>query len=115
MARVGRRGEPRQDLLASALGRRSAAWAERRPLPAPGAGHGERALFTRAPGLNCEGKAQTPWTDELAITELGYAVLRGEVNFRSLDPAPRWVGGVEIAAGEVDWHWDDQRRDAVRR
>ena len=25
------------------------------------------------------------------------------------------VGGVEIAADEVDWQWDDRRRDAVRR
>ena len=48
------------------------------------------------------------------ITELGRAVLRGEVDFRSLNPPPRWVGGVEIAAGNVDWRWDDKLRDAVR-
>jgi hypothetical protein len=47
----------------------------------------------------------------LVITELGRSVLRGEVDFRSLNPFPRWVGGVEIAAGNVDWRWDEQLRD----
>jgi len=56
-----------------------------------------------------------PGTDVVAITELGRAVLRAEVDFRSLNPLPRWVGGVEIAAGNVDWRWDEQVRDAVRR
>ena len=95
------------------------------PLPGQGDGHFKRRvlamegasapLFTRGPGLDREGRTQPPWTDELAITEQGRAVLRGEVDFRSLDPPPRWVGGVEIAADEVDWRWDDRRRDAVRR
>ena len=56
------------------------------------------SLLRRAPGLDREGRAQPPWTDVLVITELGRAVLRGEVDFRALDPPPRWVGGVEIAA-----------------
>ena len=47
------------------------------------------------------------------ITELGRAVLRGEVDFRSLNPPRRWVGGVEIAAGDADWRWDDSLREAV--
>ena len=72
-------------------------------------------MFTRSSGVDRDGKARPPWTDVLAITELGRAVLRGEVDFRSLKPPPRWVGGVEIAAGNVDWRWDEQRRDAVRR
>jgi hypothetical protein len=50
----------------------------------------------------------------LAITDLGRTVLRGEVDFRSLNLPSRWVGGVEIATGKVDWRWDDQLRDAVR-
>jgi hypothetical protein len=49
------------------------------------------------------------------ITELGRSVLRGEVDFRSLNPPPRWVGGVEIAAGNADWRWDEMKRDAVLR
>ena len=72
-------------------------------------------VFTRSPGLDPSGNARPPWTDALVITELGRTVLRGEVDFRSLNPPPRWVGGVEIAAGNVDWRWDDKLRDAARR
>jgi hypothetical protein len=72
-------------------------------------------LFTRSPGVNREGRSNPPWTDVLVITELGRSVLRGEVDFRSLNPSPRWVGGVEIAADSVDWRWDERIRDAVRR
>ena len=71
-------------------------------------------LFTRSPGVDREGNARPPWTDVLTITELGRAVLRADADFRSLNPPPRWVGGVEIAPGNVDWRWDEQRRDAVR-
>lgn len=70
--------------------------------------------FTRRPGRGSDGQARPPWTDVLAITDLGRAVLKGEVDFRSLEPAPRWVGGVEIRAGNPDWRWDEQSRDAVR-
>jgi hypothetical protein len=42
-------------------------------------------------------------------------VLRGAVDFRSLNPAPRWIGGVEITADNADWRWDERLRDAVRR
>jgi hypothetical protein len=58
---------------------------------------------------------ESPWTDVLAITELGRGVPRGEVDFRSLNPVPRRIGGVEIAAGKADWRWDERLRDAVRR
>jgi hypothetical protein len=72
-------------------------------------------VYERRPGVDRNGEARPPWTDVLTITDLGRAVLKGEVDFRSLNPLPRWVGGVEIAAGNVDWRWDDQLRDAVRR
>ena len=72
-------------------------------------------LFTRSPGVDREGRSNPPWTDVLEITELGRAVLRGEVDFRSLNPAPRWIGGVEVAADNVDWRWDEVKRDAVLR
>jgi hypothetical protein len=37
---------------------------------------------------------------------------RGGLSFAQAPP-PRGVGGVRIAAGEPDWRWDEQRRDAV--
>ena len=49
----------------------------------------------------------------MTLTDLGRAVLRGEVDFLSLKPPSRWVGGVEIAPGRPDWRWDEKRRDAV--
>lgn len=70
-------------------------------------------VFTRSPGLDGEGKGRAPWTDVFAITDLGRAVLRGEVDFRSLNPPPRWVGGAEIASGNIDWRWDEQLQDAI--
>jgi hypothetical protein len=95
------------------------------PLPGEGDGHwlkrvlameaASAPVFTRSPGVDHEGKSRPPGTDVVAITELGRAVLRAEVDFRSLNPLPRWVGGVEIAAGNVDWRWDEQVQDAVRR
>jgi hypothetical protein len=72
-------------------------------------------VFTRSPGVDREGNARPPWTDMLAITELGRAVLAGEVDFRSLGPPSRWVGGVEVAVGNPDWRWDEKCCDAVRR
>lgn len=72
-------------------------------------------LFTRRPGVDSSGNARPPWTDVLTITDLGRAVLRGEADFQNLKPRPRWVGGVRIAAGEPDWRWDEQQRDAIRR
>jgi hypothetical protein len=70
-------------------------------------------VFTHSPGVDREGNARPPWTDVFEITDLGRSVLRGAVDFRSLHPPPRWVGGVEVAIGNADWRWDDRLRDAV--
>jgi len=48
----------------------------------------------------------------LTITVLGRRVLARDVDFRSLQPRPRWVGGVRVAAGEPDWRWDEATREA---
>ncbi len=72
-------------------------------------------VFTRSPGLDRDGRARPPWTDVLTITDVGRAVLAGKVDFRSLSPPPRWVGGVEVRAGNPDWRWDEGRRDAICR
>ncbi len=71
--------------------------------------------FMRRPGTDRDGASRPPWTDILEITELGRALLRGEVDFRTLNPPPRWVGGVEVATGKPDWRWDDELQDVVRR
>jgi hypothetical protein len=75
--------------------------------------HAREPLFTQQPGLDREGRSRPPWTDVLTITDLGRAVLAGEVDFQSLAPPPRWVGGVRISADDPDWRWDESRRDAV--
>ena len=72
-------------------------------------------VFTREPGLDRGGRARPPWTDVLILTDLGRAVLAGEVDFESLAPPPRWVGGVRISNDDPDWRWDESRRDAVQR
>ncbi|HEY6457978.1 MAG TPA: DUF1835 domain-containing protein [Steroidobacteraceae bacterium] len=71
--------------------------------------------FIRRPGPDRDSESRAPWSDVLEITELGRALLRGEVDFHSLHPPPRWVGGVRIASGHDDWRWDEARREAVRR
>lgn len=71
-------------------------------------------VFTREPGVDREGRTRPPWTDVLALTGLGQRVLAGEVDFRSLNPRPRWVGGVPIGAGEPDWRWGESMHDAFR-
>ncbi len=48
------------------------------------------------------------WSDErLTITALGRAVLAGEVDWLSLRPPPRWVGGVHISSMPPCWRWDE--------
>lgn len=94
--------------------------------PLPGQGDGQARdrvlnmegasarVFERRSGVGPDGKSRPPWTDILSITDVGRAVLKGDVDFMSLTPPSRWVGGVQIAAGMPDWRWNDTVRDAVR-
>jgi hypothetical protein len=52
---------------------------------------------------------------DVAVTELGRAVLRGDRDWLSLRPPSRWVGGVSIQPGLAVWRWDEGMRDAVLR
>jgi hypothetical protein len=70
-------------------------------------------VFERRPGVGRNGEARPPWTDVLTITDLGRAVLKGDVDFLSLRPPNRWVGGVQIGPGMHDWRWNEQMKDAV--
>ena len=72
-------------------------------------------LFTREPGVDLDGRVRPPWTDVLTITDAGRAVLRGELDFQSLHPPSRWVGGVPIGATHPDWRWDEAHQQAVLR
>jgi Domain of unknown function (DUF1835) len=72
-------------------------------------------LIARRPGTDRLGRARPPWTDVLSITETGRAVLGGAVDYLSLAPPSRWVGGVEIGAGRPDWRWDEATRQVVLR
>jgi hypothetical protein len=72
-------------------------------------------LFSRAAGFDLDGRVRPPWTDVLTLTEAGRAVLRGELDFLSLQPPSRWVGGVPIGAAHPDWRWDEALHDAVLR
>jgi hypothetical protein len=72
-------------------------------------------VYERRPGVDPKGAARPPWTDVFTITDLGRAVLRGEVDFLSLRPPQRWVGGVQVAAGSTDWRWHEESRSVVRR
>jgi hypothetical protein len=67
-------------------------------------------VYERRPGIGRDGESRPPWTDVLTITELGRAVLKGDVDFLSLRPRSRWVGGVQIGAGFPDWRWDERKR-----
>lgn len=72
-------------------------------------------LLVPQPGIDREGRARPPWTDVLALTDAGRASLENRLDFLSLEPPARWVGGVEIAPDRPDWRWDEKRLDAVRR
>lgn len=72
-------------------------------------------LFTREAGVDLDGRVRAPWTDVLTITEAGRAVLRGELDFLSLQPPSRWVGGVPIGTVHPDWRWNEALHEAVLR
>jgi hypothetical protein len=69
--------------------------------------HGASPLYTRIVG-------DRPFRDLLSITETGREVLRGAVDWLSLSPPPRWVGGVRIQPGGQNWRWDEARQEVVR-
>jgi Domain of unknown function (DUF1835) len=51
--------------------------------------------------------------ERLTITPLGRAVLAGDVDWLSLSPPERWVGGVRIRADRACWRWDERRGTTV--
>jgi hypothetical protein len=55
------------------------------------------------------------WREQLTITPMGRAVLAGDVDWLSLRPAERWVGGVAIRPGAPCWRWDAVSGGAILR
>jgi hypothetical protein len=68
----------------------------------------DRAIFT----IEDLGGARN---DTIEITELGRAVVAGEVNWLTLNPPPRWIGGVCTKPGQRNWHWDEHAAKPVLR
>ncbi len=59
-------------------------------------------------GILMRGCEPLPWPKErLTITDLGRAVLTGQVDFLSLPPPERWVGGVRTVSERPCWRWND--------
>ena len=51
-----------------------------------------------------------PWPErELSLGPTGAALLAGELDWLSLGPRERWVGGVRIAGGERGWRWSGEQ------
>jgi hypothetical protein len=46
--------------------------------------------------------------ERLSLTDLGRAVLSGRVDFQSLYPSDRFLGGVRISTASHGWRWDDR-------
>jgi Domain of unknown function (DUF1835) len=71
----------------------------------------EQPMFTAA----FDGGDHQPWPQErLTITPLGRAVLAGTVDWLSLRPPARWLGGVLIPRAGPCWRWDASTASAVR-
>ena len=94
---------------------------ERDPLPGLGDLSHDRMLremaALREPLLTRTGNnSRNAWhADTVEVTDAGRAVLEGNVNWLSLAVAERWVGGVRVAPGQRNWHWDDKTSSAVQR
>jgi len=71
----------------------------------------ERPVFTGT----FEGEDRHWPKERLAITPLGRAVLAGEVDWLSLHPPPRWLGGVLVPGTAPCWRWDESTAAVVWR
>jgi hypothetical protein len=50
--------------------------------------------------------AEKPFQRLVTVTQTGRDVLAGTVDYLTLRPAERWVGGVRVAPGVAGWRWD---------
>jgi hypothetical protein len=54
-----------------------------------------------------------PFSDRLAITQTGRQVIQGVTDWLSLQPPPRWLGGVRIDPSTPNWRWDEARQNVT--
>jgi hypothetical protein len=74
----------------------------------------ERMALTDPPVLTID-TGEKPFPRTARITEIGRQGLAGTTDYLSLRPAERWVGGVQIEAGQPAWRFDEANRRAVRK
>jgi hypothetical protein len=60
-----------------------------------------------------ETPGERTFRNKLTLTEAGRAVLNGTRDWQSLNPPPRWVGGVHVQPGLPGWRWHDAKGEAV--
>lgn len=60
------------------------------------------------PAIEVTHKAEgMPWHEqEVSLTDVGRAVLRGERDWQQCAPPERWLGGVVLGPSHADWRWD---------
>jgi hypothetical protein len=70
----------------------------------------QQPVFTGAP------RGESAWTEEtLTITPLGRAVVGAELDWLSLRPPTRWLGGVAMPGTIPCWRWDEASASVVHR
>ncbi len=70
----------------------------------------DQPVFTGA----FDGDDQSWFRERLTITDLGREVLSGTVDFLSLHPPARYLGGVKISGDSRCWRWDERAGTTVR-
>jgi hypothetical protein len=53
------------------------------------------------------------WRERLTLTATGRAVLAEGLDWLSLHPPERWVGGVAIRPNQPSWRWDEEGNRAI--
>jgi hypothetical protein len=77
---------------------------EREPLP----WLGDIMFLSIVESMKRIGRPVFTGEQRLTITGLGRAVLAGDVDWLSLAPPERWLGGVRIPSAPPCWRWNDQ-------
>lgn len=53
------------------------------------------------------------WEERLVITDVGRSVLTAEVDWLSLSPPDRWLGGVIVSTAAPCWRWNDKSATTI--